>query len=150
MKAFFAIVLGLVLLAAPLWTLSGFVTVPQYRTGTMADFATALIAGATLYGGVLVGVLVSRKSRRKNAVPFRTTFAAGMAGAMGAITLALCAAALSQLVSTGRIMPAGQTPALLPVLYIVGGILSAFMAAGASLIAYGLGGASKAKERIEP
>ena len=71
---------------------------------------------------------------------------AGMAGAMGAITLALFAAFLSELVSTGRLMPAGQTPALLPLLYVVGGILSAFMAAGAGLIAYGLGDAAKGKE----
>jgi uncharacterized membrane protein len=148
MKAYLSIILGLALLLAPLWTLSGFVTVPQYRTGTIADFATALIAGATLYGGVFVGVLVSRwhKSRRNGTVPFRTTFVAGMAGAMGAVTLALFAAALSQLVSTGRIMPAGETPALLPVLYIVGGILSAFIAAGAGLIAYGLGGVAKGEE----
>lgn len=71
---------------------------------------------------------------------------ASMAGAMSAITLALFADFLSELVSTGRLMPAGQTPALLPVFYIVGGILSAFMAVGAGLIAYGLGRAAKGKK----
>ena len=53
---------------------------------------------------------------------------------MGAITLAIIASFLIELISTGRLIPAGQTPALLPVLYIVGAILSAFMAAGAGLI----------------
>lgn len=148
MKAYLAIVLGLALLLAPLWSLWGFVTVPEYRTGTVADYSSALIAGATLYGGVLVGVLVGRryKSRRHSPVAFGTTFVAGIAGAMGAITLALFAAFVSELVSTGRLMPTGQTPALLPVFYVVGGILSTFMAAGAGLIAYGLGGAAKGKE----
>ena len=148
MKAYLAIGLGLAFFLAPLWTLSGFVTVPQYRTGTISDYATALIAGAALYGGVLVGVLVRRRYnyQRNKPVRFKTIFVAGMAGAMGAITLGLAAAFLSELVSTGRMMPAGQTPALLPVFYIVGGILSAFMATGAGLIAYGLSGASKGRE----
>lgn len=148
MKSFFAIILGIALLLAPLWTLSGFVTVPEYRTGTIADYSSALIAGATLYGGVLVGVVASRryKSKRNNPVPFRTTFVAGIYGAMGAITLGLIAALLIELISTGRFMPKGNTPALLPIFYIVGGILSAFMAAGAGLIAYGLSAASKGGE----
>jgi NhaP-type Na+/H+ or K+/H+ antiporter len=148
MKAFLAIILGLALLLAPLWTLSGFVTVPEYRSGTIADYSSALIAGATLYGGVLVGVLVSRthKSQWNGPVPFRTTFMAGMAGAMGAITLALLAGFLNDLISTGRLMPEGQSPALLPVFYIVGGILSAFMAAGVGLIAYGLSGAAQGEK----
>ena len=73
-----------------------------------------------------------------NVPAFRRIFLAGIAGAMGTITLGLIAWALIQLISTGRIMPQGQSPALLPVFYIVGGILSAFMAAGARLISYGL------------
>jgi len=145
MKAYIAIVLGLTLLIAPLWTISGFVTVPEYRTGTIADYSSALIMGATLYGGVLAGVLVSRRFKSRP-VSFWATFVAGMAGAMGAITLALLAAFLDELISTGRLMQPGQSPALLPIFYIVGGILSAFMAAGAGLIAYGLGGAAKGEE----
>lgn len=144
MKAYFAIVMGLALLLAPLWSLSGFVTAPEYRTGTIGDYSSALIAGATLYCGVLVGVLVRRryKWQLNGSGPFKTTFVAGMAGAMVAITLVLLAVFLIELVSTGRLMPAGQTPALLPLFYVVGGLLSAFMAAGAGLIAYGLNGAS--------
>lgn len=149
MKAYLAIIAGIALLLAPLWSLSGFVTAPEYRTGTIADFSSALISGATLYGGVLVGVLVSRrhKSPRNGAVPFKTTFVAGVAGAMGAITLALLAGFLSDLISTGRLMPPGHSPALFPIFYVVGGILSAFMAAGAGLIAYGLGGAAQGGKR---
>ena len=135
MKSYLAMALGLVLLLLPLWTLSGFVVVPQYRTGSIADYQAALISGLTLYGGVSAGVLVSECFRTRRAVPaFRRIFVAGVAGAMGAITLALLAWAAGQLVFTGRIMPAG-----LPMVYVVGGILSAFMAAGAGLIGYGLG-----------
>jgi hypothetical protein len=144
MKTYLAIALGLALLLAPLWSLSGFVTVPEFRSGTVADYSSALIASATLYGGVLVGVLVSRpfKSRHKP-VGFRTTFTAGMAGAMGAITLALFVTFVSELITTGRLMPVGHTPALLPMFYVVGGMLSAIMAAGAGLILYGLSGGAK-------
>ena len=145
MKVFLAIILGLALLLAPLWTLSGFVTVPEYRTGTIDDFASAVIAGATLYGGVFAGVLVGPRLAlgRKRRSSLATTWFSGMAGAMAAITIALLAAFLIELVTTGRLMPKGQTPALLPLFYIVGGLLSAFIAAGAALIAYGLGGNSR-------
>ena len=139
MKTYLAAAIGIVLLLAPLWTLSGFVTVPEYRTGSIRNYQAALVSGLTLYGGVLVGVLLSERFKGRWNVPaFRRIFLAGIAGAMGAITLALVASFLSELASTGKLMPAGQTPALLPILYIVGGILSAFIAAGAALIAYGL------------
>lgn len=148
MKAYFAIGLGLALLVAPLWTLSGYVVVPEYRTGTIADFKSAIVAGATLYGGVLGGVLIGRRYKlaRFGGGPFKTTFMAGMAGAMAAITVALVLAFLMELISTGRLMPKGNTPALLPIFYIVGGILSAFMAAGVALIAYGLGVGAKSEK----
>jgi hypothetical protein len=145
MKAYLAIGLGLALMLAPLWTLSGFVVVPEYRTGTISDYSSALTAGATLYGGVLVGIFVGRryKFRLRGAGPFKTMFAAGVAGAMGAITLALIVYFLIELISTGRLMPEGNSPALLPLFYVVGGFLSAFMAAGAGLVAYGLRGEAK-------
>lgn len=140
MKAFLTAALGVVLLLAPLWTLSGFVTAPEYRTGSIHDYQTALISGVTLYGGVFIGVLINERVMARSTPPnLRRIFVAGVAGAMGAITLGLILWAVSQLVSTGRVMPVGQTPALLPVLYIVGGFLSAFMAAGIGLIAYGFG-----------
>jgi hypothetical protein len=55
MKSYLAMPLGLLLLLAPLWTLSGFVTVPEYRTDTFADYQMAVLSALTLYGGVLVG-----------------------------------------------------------------------------------------------
>lgn len=148
MKAYLAIALGLAMILAPLWTLSGFVTVPEYRTGTIDDYSNALISGATLYGGVLVGVVLGRRfhGRQRSASHFKRTFITGMAGAMGAITLALIIAFLMKLVSTGQLMPEGQSPALLPIFYIVGGLLSAFIAAGAGLIAYGLSSEAKGEE----
>jgi len=140
MKTYLAVALGIVLLVAPLWTLSGFVTVPEYRTGGIGDYQAALVSGLTLYGGVLFGVLLCERFKERWNVPsFRRVFVGGIAGGMGAITLALIASFLGDLASTGRLMPPGQTPALLPVLYIVGGVLSAFLAAGVGLIAYGIG-----------
>ncbi|HKX92435.1 MAG TPA: hypothetical protein VJM15_08440 [Sphingomicrobium sp.] len=135
MKPLVAMIFGLLSFAAPVWFLAGLVRAPQFRTGTIEDFRAAIVTGVTLYGGVLVGVLIAR--RRKKGIG--ATFAAGVAGAMAAITLGLLISAVSQLASTGRIMPEGQTLALLPVVYIVGGIVSVFIAAGASLISYGLG-----------
>lgn len=148
MKAYLAIIVGLALLLAPLWTLSGYVTLPEYRTGTIADYSQALISGATLYGGVLVGVLFGRRHipPRPGRSPFRRTFIAGMAGAMVAITLALGIAFLMELITTGRLMPKGNSPALLPIFYVVGGFLSAFMAAGFGLIAYGLRSEAESEE----
>ena len=139
MKSYLAVAVGLLLLVAPLWTLSGFVTVPEYRTGTFADYQTAIVSALTLYGGVFLGVLIGEciKARRSHPA-FRRIFVAGIVGAMVAITLGLIATLANELVSTGRLMPPGQTPALLPIFYVVGGILSALMAAGAGLIAYGL------------
>jgi hypothetical protein len=148
MKAYLAIVLGLALLLAPLWSLSGFVTAPEFRSGTLADYSFALTVGFTLYGGVFMGVLLGRRYKFPGnfPVPFRRTFIAGVAGAMSAITLALAAGLLSELAATGRLIPDGQTPALLPVFYVVGGILCAFIAAGVGFISYGLGGAAKGNE----
>ncbi len=100
----------------------------------------AVLSALALYGGVFVGVLIGERVKPRRLMPaFRRIFVAGIVGALGAITLALIVSFGVELVSTGRLMPPGQTPALLPIFYIVGGILSAFMAAGAGLIAYGLG-----------
>lgn len=143
MKGYLIIALGVALLLVPLWILSGFVTAPDYRTGTISDYSSALSAIFTLYGGVLVGVLVSRwcDSQQSSRAPFKSIFVAGIFGAMGAISSYLVGTFLIELASTGRLMPKGNTPALLPVFYIVGGVLSAFIAAGAGLIAHGLGAA---------
>jgi len=140
MKSYLAVALGVILLLVPLWTLSGFVIVPEYRTGAVADYQMAVLSVLTLYGGVFVGALFGgRVKPRRPTHAFRKIFVAGIIGAMGAITLALIVSYGIELVSTGRLMPPGQTPALLPIFYIVGGILSAFIAAGAGLIGYGLG-----------
>jgi hypothetical protein len=140
MKAILALIAGVLSLLAPIWFLSGFVPVPEYRTGTLSDYRTVIGAAVTLYGGVFAGIILGR---RLAANPVRDgsargMFFAGMVGAMIAITLAIIAAFLADWISTGRIMRPGQTPALLPVVYIVSGIISAFIAAGAVLISYAL------------
>ncbi len=142
MKPFVAMVIGALLLLAPLrWLLAVLVPVPEYRTGTFSDFAPAIIAGVTLYAGVFVGVLIGKRlaAQRGEVVSSGTVFVAGMAGAIVAMTLAVSGWALSQWVSTGRIFQPGTSLALFPVLFILGGVLSAFIAGGAGLFAYAFG-----------
>lgn len=104
MKPFLFATVGLLLLLAPLWTLFGFVTVPEYRTGGIADYRAALISGVTLYGGVFAGALIGEHFKTRLSAPvFRRVFVAGLVGAMCAITLAVIGSFLIEFVATRRI-----------------------------------------------
>lgn len=140
MKPLLAMLTGIASLVAPFWFFAGMVPVPEYRTGTISDLTPALVAGTTLYGGVLAGLFLSGHlaGRRNKAASLRSDFVAGIAGAMVAITVAIVVYYLIELVTTGRLMPRGQTPALLPIFYIVGGLVSAVIAIGAALVTHAL------------
>jgi hypothetical protein len=135
-----ALIVGVLLLVAPLRWLYGLTPVPAYRTGTFQDVSFALMAGVTLYGGVLAGVFVPwRLGARRGASPGGlAVFFAGWVGAMVAIGLALAIWALHQWLSLGRILPKGQSAALLPIFPIIGGLLGLVIAGGAGLVASGL------------
>lgn len=137
MKTYLAMALGILLLLGPLWFLAGLVPVPAYRTGTLSDLAPAIIAGITLYTGAFAGMLIgNRLLGRDRLASFRALFISGMAGVMVAITLAVTAWAVIQWATTGRMLQPGQTLALLPILYIVGGVVSAFIVGSICLFAY--------------
>jgi len=140
MKQLFAMLVGIAALVAPLWFFAGMVPVPEYRTGTVSDLTAALVAGATLYGGVLAGVFLSGHLAERQGKPtsLRSTFVAGVGGAMVAITVVIIAYYLKELVTTGRLMSPGHTPALLPIVFIVGGLVSTLIAGGVALVSYAL------------
>ena len=132
-------VVGVLLLVAPLKWLYGLTPVAAYRTGTFQDVAFALSAGATLYGGVLAGVLALWRLEARRSAPITgvAVFVAGWAGAMGAIGLALVIWALHEWLTTGAVLH-GQSPALLPIFPIVGGAVGLVIASGAGLVASGV------------
>lgn len=137
MKSFFAMTIGVLLLLTPLWFLAGLLPVPDYRKGTISDFVPAIVAGVTVYMGVFVGALIGKRLLGQDKVaPFRTLFISGMGGAMVAITSSLAGWAIIQWATTGRILQPGHSLALLPILYILGGVVSAFIAASICLLAY--------------
>jgi hypothetical protein len=135
-----AVVVGVLLFLAPLKFLAGLTPVPEYRTGTFEDLEFAVTAGATLYGGVLAGVLVlwRLEADRGRRMKGPAVFGAGWIGAMAAIGLALGAWAVLQWLTTGTVVKPGQSLALLPIFPIIGGLLSLPIAAGAGLIVAGL------------
>jgi hypothetical protein len=140
MIRFMVMIVGVLLFVAPLRWLYGLTPVAAYRTGTFQDLAFAVSAGATLYGGVLAGVLVvwRLEARQGAAMKGLAVFFAGWVGAMAAIGLALGIWALHQWLTTGTVLPQGQSPALLPIFPIIGGFLGLLIAGGAGLFASGL------------
>ena len=141
MKRVLAIIVGVLLFLAPLWSLWGMmVPVPEYRTGTFADLVPLLRAVAILYGGVAAGIFaLSRlEPKLRTGMTGRAIFMAGIAGAMLAILLALAGWAIVQWLTTGRVLKPGQTLALMPLVPILGGLFGAFIAGGAALIANAL------------
>ena len=68
--------IGIAALVAPFWFFAGLVPVPEYRTGTIPDLTPALVAGITLYGGVLAvvffnGHMAGRRARGGEISPVR-------------------------------------------------------------------------------
>ena len=61
-----ALVLGLVLVGYPAFMISTLmISLPQYRTGTFADYQDAVYGFLAIYGGVLLGMLVYWLNRNR-------------------------------------------------------------------------------------
>ncbi len=135
-----ATIIGALLFIAPLKGLAGLTPVAAYRTGTFVDVAFALSAGVTLYGGVLAGVAICWRldANRGALTKGLAVLFSGWVGSMAAIGLALGIWALHERLTTGHVMHPGQSMALLPIFPIIGGIISLFIASGASLVVVGL------------
>ena len=140
MKRSLCMLAGVLLFLAPLKFLWGFRPVPEYRTGTFADIASAVAIGATLYGGMLAGIFAVwlLEPKLRTGMTGRAVFVSGLVGAMLAIVFAMGVWAIHQWLSTGRVFEQGSSLALLPVIPILGGALSVLMAGGAGLVAYAL------------
>jgi len=123
MKRLVSGVAGVLLLIAPVWMLTNvMMPVPQYRTGTYADYAAAVRACLTLYGGATAGFLIEwwRSARRGQTAAGRRVFGACVAGAMVAIGVILVAA--------------GGGGNLVGVVVIFGAAFAAIIGAGARLV----------------
>ena len=139
MKQLTALIVGTLLILAPLWSLWGMtVPVPQYRTGTFADLVPLLTAVATLYGGVAAGIFALSRLKPRTGMTGKAILVAGIGGALAAILVALAGWAVVQWLTTGRVMKPGQTLALMPLFPILGGLLAAPIAGGAALVAYAM------------
>lgn len=140
MMRYVFMIVGVLLLVAPLRWLYGLTPVAAYRTGTFQDVAFALSAGVALYGGVLAGVLGLWRLEARRRAPMKglAVFSAGWIGAMAGIGLALGIWALHEWLTTGAVLRPGQSAALLPIFPIVGGAIALVIAGGAGLVASGL------------
>ena len=116
-------VLGALLVVAPGWMLfNTMVPVPEYRTGTFADYSGAVRACLTLYGGAMFGSLVlwMRRTQQPQPTSLRDVFRASFFGAMAAIGLVILAA--------------GGGGNLVGVVVIFGAVFSAIIAVGVALV----------------
>jgi peptidoglycan/LPS O-acetylase OafA/YrhL len=128
MKRILATVAGALLLIAPAWwLLTTMVPVPEYRTGTSADYFAAFRACLTLYGGAAIGMLVqwARGARRPERINGRQVFVACLVGAI---------------VTVGVVTIAGGGGTLSGLVIIFGGVFGVFIGAGGALMWLGLRG----------
>ena len=99
------------------------VPVPQYRTGTFADYQAFLVACLTVYGGVALGIVVRWwRPPQGSAISGRSVFRAGFTGGLVAVGVALALAAMRS--GLGN---------LWGLIVIFGGIFAAAISAGAGL-----------------
>ena len=121
---------GVLLVATPPFMVYGMtVPVPQYRTGTLADYHAFLVSCLTVYGGVVLGIVVRiwREPGRASIIHGRSIFRAGMTGGLVAVGVAL---ALAFLESGG-----GN---LWGLVVIFGAVFTAIVSAGAGLVWYAI------------
>src|SRR4051812_15593087 len=79
---------GALLLCAPAWMLfNTMVPVPQFRTGTSADYLAVIRACLTLYGGATIGILGQwwLRTRRRQTIGSLNVFRACIVGAIVAV-----------------------------------------------------------------
>ena len=120
---------GVLLVVAPPVMLYGMtVPVPQYRTGTFADYQAFVVSCLTVYGGVVLGIAVKWwRSEHGPAISTRSVFRAGFTGGLVAVGVALALASLRS--GLGN---------LWGLVVIFGGIFAATVSAGAGLLWYAI------------
>jgi hypothetical protein len=124
---------GVLLMVIPPVMLYGItVPVPQYRTGTYADYQAFLVSCLTIHGGVVLGIAVRwwRRPRKEPTISGGSVFRAGFTGGLVAVGVALA-------VSSMRSGPGN----LWGLVIIFGGVFAATVSAGARLVWYAIHGA---------
>jgi Kef-type K+ transport system membrane component KefB len=122
---------GVLLVVIPPLMLYGItVPVPQYRTGTFADYEAFVVSCLTVYGGVALGITVRwlRDRRKEPIISGRSVFRAGFTGALVVIGIALVLAS----------MRSGSLGNLWGLVVIFGGVFAATVSAGARLVWYAI------------
>jgi hypothetical protein len=118
-RLLFFLVPGFALLLLPAWWLVvSLVPVPQFRSGTASDYRPLLIAGLTLYGGALAG-LISGRMHTGRALTSSGVFIWCLSGALAAVVVALAI---------------GGGGNLWGLVVILGACLGAMIAGGAALV----------------
>jgi hypothetical protein len=140
MKRLLAVAVGTALVLVPLhFFYVTTVPVPQYQTGTAADYRYAIMAALMIYGGTAFGIVgvwwLSR--RRGDAIDGRRVFQAGVYGAIGTISLVMVGWAAYRWLTLGFVTASW---AMAPVVAILAGACSAMVGAGAGLVWYGVHG----------
>ena len=120
---------GVLLVVTPPAMLYGMtVPVPQYRTGTFADYQAFLVACLTVYGGVALGIAVRWwRPPQGPVISGRSVFRAGFTGGLVAVGVGLALAAM-------RSAPGN----LWGLVVIFGGVFAATISAGAGLFWYAI------------
>jgi hypothetical protein len=115
------------------------VPVPQYQTGTAADYLYAAMAALMIYGGAALGIFVMLwlSHMRRQAVDGMRVFQVSVCGAIGTVSLVMLVWAAYRWMTLGLVTASW---ALAPVVAIMAGTCSAIVAAGAGLVWFGLRG----------
>jgi hypothetical protein len=133
-------VTGVLLVVIPPVMLYGMtVPVPQYRTGTFADYEAFVVSCLTVYGGVVLGIAVRwwRRQRSESTSGGRDIFRAGLIGGLVAVGLALALTSMRS--GLGN---------LWGLVIIFGGVFAAIVSAGAGLVWYAIHGAATADSHV--
>lgn len=137
MKRFVFGLVGTALSLVPaLFFFTVLVPVSEYRTGTYADVAGAVVSGVTLYGGEAIGILVLWWRGTPTRFTGRDVFHAGAWGGVIAISAAITGHGVYRWF-TGDSVGVGN---LWGLVVIFGTLFSVMVAAGAGITWHGLCG----------
>lgn len=135
MKRFISSLVGMVLFLLPAWFFfTVLVPVPEYRTGSHADFSGAAGSCLTLYGGAAIGVLNRWRRGGSEHLTGRGVFRAAFWGGVIAIGVVLLGHSMSRWLLGQPLTPGN----LSPLLVVFGAAFSVMVAGGAAIVWSGL------------
>jgi hypothetical protein len=136
-----AAIAGAFLVCLPAWWFfSNMVTLPRFQTGRfLEDYGTAISSFLTIYGGAAVGVVALRLRAARHTQPIsgRRAFQASFGGSLAGVAVGWVGWVLFRWAETGRLTDPRASYGIVPVIFIVAGVFSAVLAAGAGLLWHG-------------